>query len=64
MWRLTIKRKYKKTWMDGETFDMESEFVYESNNIENLVFIVESTKTTGVGTFEYNFVHVKEGEQE
>ena len=65
MWKLTITRKYKKTFLDGDTLDMEAVFEYEDYCIENLVNIVEQTNNFGTdGTYEYSIVYVEEGEQE
>ncbi len=65
MWKLTIIRKYKKAFLDGDTLDMEAVFEYESVFIEDLVSLVERTQKQGVnGTYEYSIVYVKKGEQE
>lgn len=64
MWKLTIIRKYKKTFLDGDTFDTEAVFEYESEFIDVLVSLVGITQKHGAnGTYEYNIVWC-DGEEE
>lgn len=57
MWKLTITRKYIKTYSDGTVYDMEAVFEYESDCIENLVDIVERTNAFSTnGIYEYKIV--------
>lgn len=64
MWKLTITRKYRKTYSDGTVYDTEAVFEYESDYMEHLVDIIERTNDIATnGTYEYKIVWC-DGEEE
>ena len=64
MWKLTITRRYKKIFKDGDSINLEAEFEYQSEYLEELTTIIRETNELGVGEYAYTIERIEEGEQE